>query len=104
MVTRGGARAFERTKTGREKMQALMQQQRTEVGAVTAEQQQTFDKNVAQLRSDRRSSKGEGSIADTGALDQLPQTSGSDVRCQVAERLAGGRVIGSPRLFLTTDT
>jgi Spy/CpxP family protein refolding chaperone len=43
--------AFERTKTGREKIQALMQQQRTEVRALlTAEQQKTFDSNVAQLK------------------------------------------------------
>ena len=54
--------AFERTKAGREKMQALMQQQRTEVRALlTAEQQKTFDANVAQLKErvgDR--AKGEG--------------------------------------------
>ena len=43
--------AFERTKAGREKMQSLMQQQRTEVrGLLTAAQQQTFDKNVAQMK------------------------------------------------------
>ena len=43
--------AFERTKTGRDQMQALMQQQRTEVRALlTAEQQQTFDRNVQQMR------------------------------------------------------
>ena len=54
--------AFERTKTGREKMQALMQQQRTEVRALlTPEQQKTFDTNVQQLKEragDR--AKGEG--------------------------------------------
>jgi Spy/CpxP family protein refolding chaperone len=43
--------AVERTKTGREKMQALMQQQRTEVRALlTAEQQKQFDTNVAQMK------------------------------------------------------
>jgi Spy/CpxP family protein refolding chaperone len=58
--------AVERTKTGREKMQALMQQQRTEVRALlTAEQQKTFDANVQQVkeRVERRGGdgpKGEG--------------------------------------------
>ena len=58
--------AFERTKTGREKMQALMQQQRTEVRALlTPEQQKTFDTNVQQLkdRMEKRAGdrpKGEG--------------------------------------------
>jgi Spy/CpxP family protein refolding chaperone len=43
--------AFERTKAGRDKMQALMQQQRTEVrGLLTAEQQKTFDGNVQQMK------------------------------------------------------
>ena len=43
--------AFERTKVGREKMQALMQQQRAEVrGLLTADQQKTFDSNVQQLK------------------------------------------------------
>ena len=47
--------AFERTKVGREKIEALMQQQRTEVrGVLTAAQQQTFDKNVAAAKKARQ--------------------------------------------------
>lgn len=49
--------AFERTKPARDQMQALMQQQRTEVRALlTAEQQKTFDANVARIkeRMDKR--------------------------------------------------
>jgi protein CpxP len=49
--------AFERTKPARDRMEALMQQQRTEVrGLLTAEQQQTFDSNVARMkeRMDKR--------------------------------------------------
>ena len=43
--------AFERTKASREKMQALVQQERTELRALlTPEQQQTFDRNVQQMR------------------------------------------------------
>ena len=43
--------AFERTKPARDQMQALMQQQRTELrGVLTAEQQKTFDSNVAQMK------------------------------------------------------
>lgn len=43
--------AFERTKTVRDQMEALMQQQRTEVRALlTAEQQKTFDSNIAQMK------------------------------------------------------
>jgi Spy/CpxP family protein refolding chaperone len=43
--------AFERTKTERDNMQALMQQQRTELRALlTVEQQQTFDGNVQEMR------------------------------------------------------
>jgi Spy/CpxP family protein refolding chaperone len=55
--------AFDRTKAGREKMQALLQQQRTEIRALlTAEQQQTFDKNVAQMkeRMDNRGGERKG--------------------------------------------
>ena len=58
--------AFERTKAGREQMQALMQQQRTEVRALlTTEQQKTFDRNVQQMkeRMEKRAAdrpKGEG--------------------------------------------
>ena len=56
--------AFERTKSGRDRAQALMQQQRTEIRALlTPEQQQTFDKNIAQMkeRMDKRMEKrGEG--------------------------------------------
>jgi Spy/CpxP family protein refolding chaperone len=52
--------AFERTKAGREKVQALMQQQRTEIrGLLTAEQQQTFDKNVAQMKDRMEKRAGE---------------------------------------------
>jgi Spy/CpxP family protein refolding chaperone len=52
--------AFERTKPARDQMQALMQQQRTEVRALlTAEQQKTFDSNVAQMK-DRMEKRGEG--------------------------------------------
>ena len=51
--------AFERTKPARDRMQALMQQQRTEVrGLLTAAQQQTFDTNVARMKE--RMEKGEG--------------------------------------------
>ena len=51
--------AFERTKPARDQMQALMQQQRTEVRALlTAEQQKTFDANVAQMKD--RMEKGRG--------------------------------------------
>jgi Spy/CpxP family protein refolding chaperone len=43
--------ALERTKPARERMQTLMEQQRTEVRALlTAEQQQTFDRNVQQVK------------------------------------------------------
>ena len=43
--------AFERTKPARDQMQALMQQQRNEVRALlTADQQKTFDANVAQIK------------------------------------------------------
>ena len=43
--------AFERTKPARDQMQALMQQQRTELrGVLTPEQQKTFDSNVAQMK------------------------------------------------------
>jgi protein CpxP len=58
--------AFERTKAARDQMQALMQRQRTEVRAVlTAEQQQTFDRNAQQMkdRIEKRAGdrqKGEG--------------------------------------------
>ena len=52
--------AFERTKPARDRMQALMQQQRTEVrGLLTAEQQQTFDSNVARMK-ERMEKRGEG--------------------------------------------
>ena len=52
--------AFERTKSGRDQMQALAQQQRTEVRALlTAEQQKTFDANVAQVK-ERMDRRGEG--------------------------------------------
>lgn len=58
--------AFERTKPARERTQALMEQQRTEVRALlTAEQQQAFDRNVQQVkeRMEKRGgdrAKGEG--------------------------------------------
>jgi Spy/CpxP family protein refolding chaperone len=52
--------AFERTKPARDQMQALMQQQRTEVRALlTAEQQKTFDSNVAKVQ-ERMDKHGEG--------------------------------------------
>jgi periplasmic protein CpxP/Spy len=51
--------AFERTKPARDRMQALMQQQRTEVRALlTAEQQKTFDANIAQMK-DRMEKRGD---------------------------------------------
>jgi periplasmic protein CpxP/Spy len=51
--------AFERTKPARDRMQALMQQQRTEVRALlTAEQQKTFDANLAQMK-DRMEKRGD---------------------------------------------
>ena len=44
--------AWERTNTGRERMRALMEQQRNEVRALlTPDQQKTFDANAAQMRS-----------------------------------------------------
>jgi Spy/CpxP family protein refolding chaperone len=43
--------AWDRTNTGRERMRALMEQQQNEVrGLLTAEQQQTFDRNAQQMR------------------------------------------------------
>jgi periplasmic protein CpxP/Spy len=43
--------AFERTTAGRERLRALMEQQRNELrGLLTQEQQQTFDRNAQQLR------------------------------------------------------
>lgn len=43
--------AFDRTKSARDRMQALMQQQRTELrGVLTSDQQKTFDSNVAQMK------------------------------------------------------
>ena len=52
--------AFERTKPARDRMQALMQQQRTEVrGVLTAEQQKTFDDNVSRMK-ERMEKRGEG--------------------------------------------
>lgn len=52
--------AFERTKPARDQIQALMQQQRTEVrGLLTADQQKTFDSNVARVK-ERMEKRGEG--------------------------------------------
>jgi Spy/CpxP family protein refolding chaperone len=57
--------AFERTKAGREQMQTLMQQQRTEIRALlTPEQQQTFDRNAQQMRD--RMEKRAGDRKDRG--------------------------------------
>jgi protein CpxP len=58
--------AFERTKPARDRMQALMQQQRTEVrGLLTAEQQKTFDANVSRMQ-ERMEKRGEGRKARRG--------------------------------------
>jgi len=58
--------AFERTKPARDRMQALMQQQRTEVrGVLTAEQQKTFDSNVARMK-ERMEKRGGGHGARRG--------------------------------------
>ena len=52
--------ALERTKAGRDQMQTLMQQQRTEVRALlTPEQQATFDANVQQMK-DRMGKRADG--------------------------------------------
>lgn len=61
--------AWERTNAGREQMRALMEQQRTEVRALlTAEQQQTFDRNAQQMRS--RVEKGAGRRQERGRKDR----------------------------------
>lgn len=53
--------AWDRTSAGREKMQALMEKQRSELrGVLTPEQQKTFDANVQQgrTRMEKRGGKG----------------------------------------------
>ena len=53
--------AWDRNTVGREKMQALMEKQRTELrGVLTADQQKTFDANVRQVRTrmEKRGGKG----------------------------------------------
>lgn len=58
--------AWDRNTVGREKMQALMEKQRTELrGVLTADQQKTFDANAQQVRTrmEKRGGKGPGGRA-----------------------------------------